>query len=205
MTTPKAGMPEPVTEQDLYTVAQFVGVAGGRLTAFLGVLKQAGLAIEKTDLRAYAAQKDAEVERLNGVYENYQFELNRSKVAEQEIKRLRAEVVELHEEWKVDLLGHTELLKAVGELAMAMGNPCVEANGDQTIESQTIREAVRRFKDSESRLAAMEANARRYEGARKVKYVELVTNARSLGPQMTWPTEEEFNKSFDQKLDAVIG
>ena len=41
-----------------------------------------------------------------------------------------------------------ELRKSIGELAMAMGNPAVEASGDQTIESQTIREALRRVKET---------------------------------------------------------
>lgn len=41
-----------------------------------------------------------------------------------------------------------ELRKAIGELAMAMGNPAVQANGDQTIESQTVREALRRVKET---------------------------------------------------------
>lgn len=39
-----------------------------------------------------------------------------------------------------------ELRKAIGEVAHAMGNPAVHASGDQTIESETLREALRRMK-----------------------------------------------------------
>lgn len=41
-----------------------------------------------------------------------------------------------------------ELCKAIGELAMAIGNPAVEAVGDQTIESETVREALRKVKET---------------------------------------------------------
>lgn len=52
-----------------------------------------------------------------------------------------------------------ELRKAIGELAMAMGNPAVQASGDQTIESQTIREALRRVKETVAAVRRMQALA----------------------------------------------
>ena len=40
----------------------------------------------------------------------------------------------------------------IGELSMAIGNPCVYAVGNQTLASETVREGVRRYKKAEAAL-----------------------------------------------------
>lgn len=50
----------------------------------------------------------------------------------------------------------------------------------------------------------VEPDAARWRKYLSVKYYSLVAHAKMLGPQMTWPTEEEFNASFNKTADAAI-
>lgn len=54
------------------------------------------------------------------------------------------------------------------------------------------------------RADGMEADARRYRGVRSLKYKMYVADARSLGPQMKWQSEEAFNATYDSRHDAAI-
>ena len=64
-------------------------------------------------------------------------------------------------------------------------------------------EAFDKIMAAEARAAKAEKDAQRYRRNRDLVYDDLEQLAKSLGPQMTWPSRKEHAAAYDAKIDTL--
>ena len=70
--------------------------------------------------------------------------------------------------------------------------------------SDTIRLLQRQVEAAEDRAGEAEKDAERYRWNRDRVYDDLEHLAKSLGPQMNWPSRKDHAAAYDAKIDAAI-